>query len=75
MRWIFYINLPIGILAAFMANSFVEDPPYLRNQKPGRIDYVGFGFMALGLATLELVLDTGQQNDWFSSPLVVTYAA
>ena len=73
-RWIFYINLPIGILAVFMANAFVEDPPYLRNQKPGRIDYIGFSLMALGLAMLELTLDTGQQNDWFSSSLVTGYA-
>ena len=73
-RWIFYINLPIGILAVFMANAFVEDPPYLKNQKPGRIDYIGFSFMALGLAMLELTLDTGQQNDWFESSLVTFYA-
>lgn len=70
-RWIFYINLPIGILAAFMANTFVEDPPYLRNQKPGRIDYIGFSLMAIGLATLELTLDLGQQRDWFSSPTII----
>lgn len=70
-RWIFYINLPVGILAAFMANTFVEDPPYVRDQKPGRIDYIGFGLMALGLATLELTLDMGQQNDWFSSSWIV----
>ncbi len=73
-RWIFYINLPIGIAAAFMANAFVEDPPYLRNQKPGRIDYIGFSLMALGLAMLELTLDTGQQNDWFQSSVVTGYA-
>ncbi|MBS1797605.1 MAG: DHA2 family efflux MFS transporter permease subunit [Acidobacteria bacterium] len=70
-RWIFYINLPIGILASFMAGRYVEDPPYLRNQKPGRIDYIGFGLMALGLAALELTLDLGQQRDWFSSPTIV----
>ncbi|HVE58598.1 MAG TPA: DHA2 family efflux MFS transporter permease subunit [Pyrinomonadaceae bacterium] len=70
-RWIFYINLPIGVLAAFMANMFVEDPPYLKNQKPGRIDYIGFGLMALGLAALELTLDLGQQRDWFSSSTIV----
>src|SRR5436189_3413760 len=67
-RWIFYINLPVGAIAAFMANAFVEDPPYLKNQKPGRIDYIGFGLMALGLSALELTLDLGQQKDWFSSP-------
>lgn len=70
-RWIFYINLPVGALAAFMANTFVEDPPYIRNQKPGRIDYIGFGLMALGLAALELTLDLGQQRDWFSSPVII----
>ena len=70
-RWIFYINLPIGILAAFMANTFVEAPPYITNQKPGRIDYIGFGLMALGLSALELTLDLGQQRDWFSSPTIV----
>jgi DHA2 family multidrug resistance protein len=70
-RWIFYINLPVGILAAFMAMRFVEDPPYLKNQKPGRIDYIGFGLMALGLAALELTLDLGQQRDWFSSSTII----
>src|SRR6476660_7959361 len=70
-RWIFYINLPVGAVAAFMANTFVEDPPYLQNQKPGRIDYIGFGLMALGLAALELTLDLGQQKDWFSSPVII----
>jgi DHA2 family multidrug resistance protein len=70
-RWIFYINLPIGALAAFMANAFVEDPPYVSNQRPGKIDYLGFGLMALGLGALELTLDLGQQRDWFQSPLIV----
>lgn len=70
-RWIFYINLPIGLIAAFMANAFVEDPPYLKNQKPGKIDYTGFGLMALGLGALELTLDLGQQHDWFESSLIV----
>jgi DHA2 family multidrug resistance protein len=73
-RWIFYINVPIGILAMFMVHSFVEDPPYIRNQKPGRIDYIGFGLMALGLATLQIVLDKGQESDWFSSSFI-TWAA
>jgi DHA2 family multidrug resistance protein len=70
-RWIFYINLPIGAIAAFMANTFVEDPPYLKDQKPGRIDYIGFGMMALGLACLELTLDLGQQKGWFASSFIV----
>jgi DHA2 family multidrug resistance protein len=70
-RWIFYINLPVGALAVFMANIFVEDPPYIKNQRPGRIDYIGFGLMAVGLAALELVLDTGQKEDWFASSWIV----
>lgn len=74
-RWIFYINLPVGLVAAFMANAFVEDPPYLKGQKPGQIDYTGFGLMALGLAALELTLDLGQQRDWFESSLIVFTAA
>ena len=74
-RWIFYINLPIGLIAAFMANTFVEDPPYLKDQKPGKIDYTGFGLMALGLGALELTLDLGQQRDWFESSLIVFTAA
>ncbi|MFL6374159.1 MAG: DHA2 family efflux MFS transporter permease subunit [Pyrinomonadaceae bacterium] len=69
-RWIFYINLPIGALAAFMANAFVEDPPYVKNQRPGSIDYLGFGLMALGLGAMELTLDLGQQRDWFESDLI-----
>jgi MFS transporter, DHA2 family, multidrug resistance protein len=70
-RWIFYINVPIGILAAFMAHTFVEDPPYIKNQRPGRIDYIGFGLMALGLAALQIVFDKGQEDDWFSSSFIV----
>ena len=53
-----------------MAKTFVEDPPYIKNQRPGRIDYVGFGLMAVGLATLQLVLDKGQEEDWFSSSFI-----
>jgi DHA2 family multidrug resistance protein len=70
-RWIFYINVPVGALAIFMAKTFVEDPPYIRDQRPGRIDYIGFGLMAVGLAALQLVLDKGQEDDWFSSSFIV----
>src|SRR5206468_2042971 len=51
-RWVFYINVPVGIIALLMMNRFLEDPPYIKNARPGRIDAIGFGLMALGLATL-----------------------
>ena len=66
-RWIFYINLPIGLLALFMVNLYVEDPPYIHNAVRGAIDYLGFSFMALWLGSLQLVLDKGQESDWFSA--------
>jgi DHA2 family multidrug resistance protein len=73
-RWIFYINVPVGIVAVLMAKTFIEDPPYIKQQRPGRIDYIGFGLMAVALGTLQLVLDKGQEEDWFSSSLI-TWAA
>ena len=69
-RWAFYINIPIGVMAVIMTNLFVEDPPYIRDAKPGRIDVTGFGLMALSLATLQVVLDRGQEVDWFAAPWV-----
>jgi MFS transporter, DHA2 family, multidrug resistance protein len=66
-RWIFYINLPVGVLALFMANLYIEDPPYLRQKFLGAIDYLGFGLMALWLGTMQLVLDKGQEADWFEA--------
>lgn len=72
-RWIFYINIPIGILAILMARTFVEDPPYIREQRPGRIDYIGFGLMALALGTMQLVLDKGQEEEWFASNFITSF--
>ncbi len=66
-RWIFYINLPVGILAFFMAEAFVEDPPYIRRREEGSVDFAGFALLAIWLATLQIVLDKGQEEDWFSS--------
>jgi DHA2 family multidrug resistance protein len=72
-RWIFYINIPVGILAVFMCNMFVQDPPYIREQRPGRIDYLGFGLMALALGTMQLVLDKGQEEEWFASNFITGF--
>ncbi len=66
-RWIFYINLPVGMIALLMASVYIEDPPYLRHALQGTIDFLGFGLMALWLGTLQLVLDKGQEADWFSA--------
>ncbi len=69
-RWVFYINLPVGALAFLMVQAFVEDPPYVKNQRPGRIDYIGFALVAVGLATLQIMLDKGQEDDWFAASWV-----
>jgi DHA2 family multidrug resistance protein len=66
-RWIFLINLPVGLLALFMANLYIEDPPYLRQAFRGAIDYLGFGLMAVWLGAMQLVLDKGQEVDWFAA--------
>jgi len=66
-RWAFYINVPISILAVIMISMFVEDPPWIRGSKSGRIDTIGLGFMTLGLASLQIMLDKGQELDWFGN--------
>jgi DHA2 family multidrug resistance protein len=66
-RWIFYINLPVGLIALAMTQAFIEDPPYLQRTTLRRIDYWGLALMAIGLATLQLVLDKGQQDDWLAA--------
>jgi DHA2 family multidrug resistance protein len=66
-RWMFYINIPVGVLAFYLMSRFVEDPPYIKDAKPGMIDGVGFAFLTIWLATLQIVLDKGQQEDWFAS--------
>lgn len=74
-RWVFYINIPVGILAALMIMSFIHDPDHIRKARPGRIDLWGFGFMSLWLATFQIVLDKGQEEDWFSTPWIVWFSA
>ncbi|MEJ2039394.1 MAG: DHA2 family efflux MFS transporter permease subunit, partial [Desulfosarcinaceae bacterium] len=66
-RWAYYINLPVGLLAVLLINLLVEDPPYIRKARPRKIDGVGFGLMALGLAALQIMLDKGQELDWLAS--------
>ena len=66
-RWIFYVNLPFGVLAAFMAQWLVEDPPYIKRNKNARIDFIGFGVLCIWLATLQVTLDKGQEADWLGA--------
>jgi MFS transporter, DHA2 family, multidrug resistance protein len=73
-RWIFYINVPVGIFAVLMVQAFVEDPPYIRNAKIERIDFAGFAFLALWLGTLQIILDKGEQDDWFASEWIRWFA-
>jgi len=75
-RWIFYINIPIGILSLVLTSFLIFDPPYLvrRGFKDGlKIDYTGFGLLALGLGALEVVLDEGQKEDWLGSHFIITF--
>jgi MFS transporter, DHA2 family, multidrug resistance protein len=71
-RWIFYINVPIGIVGLLISSAVLFDPPYLR--KPGRVDVIGLVVMAVGFLSLQLFLDQGERNDWFESSFVLTLA-
>jgi len=71
-RWIFYLNLPIGIVSLFLMNRFVFDPHYVK-RGDGKVDLWGIGFLALGIGSLQVLLDTGQRKDWFSSYYIRTF--
>lgn len=74
-RWIFYINLPPGIMAVIMAKYFIFDPHYIKKKKAGMsIDYIGLGLLVLGLGALQIMLDKGQRDDWFASSFITTVA-
>jgi DHA2 family multidrug resistance protein len=72
-RWVFYINLPFGILSLLMTRAYVFDPPYLKRDSHG-IDYWGMGLLVVGIGALQYVLDKGQQDDWFADNLIATLA-
>ena len=76
-RWIFYINLPVGIVSLVLSHLIVEDPPQARARglrASGGLDTIGLGLIALGFGALQVMLDKGQEDDWFSSPLIRTCA-
>jgi len=73
-RWIFFINIPVGILSLYLTNRVVEDPPYLaeiRSRREG-VDYWGLGLLVITIGALQTFLDKGQEDDWFSSRFITT---
>jgi DHA2 family multidrug resistance protein len=75
-RWIFFINLPVGLATFFLVRRFVEDPPYLSRLKAAgvRLDYIGIALLTLGIGALQVLLDKGQEDDWFGSRFITTLA-
>jgi DHA2 family multidrug resistance protein len=78
-RWIFFINVPIAILSLFLTNRLVEDPPHIKREvakskRDGlKLDLFGFGLLATGFGSLEFILDKGQEDDWFGSPVITFF--
>ena len=73
-RWIFFINIPVGLLSVFLTTWLITDPPHLARhgtERRTRIDYLGLGFIAVGLGFLQVVLDKGQRDDWFASNFIL----
>lgn len=74
-RWTFYINLPVGVVAAFLVWNILEDPPYLKEGKgSGKVDFAGFLFLVIWVSSLQVMLDKGQLEDWFESPKIILLA-
>jgi MFS transporter, DHA2 family, multidrug resistance protein len=69
-RWVFYINIPVGVVCLLMTRAFVWDPPYIKRGS-ARIDYWGIGLLTVGVGALQIILDKGQQEDWFSSKWIL----
>ena len=77
-RWVFYINVPVGIVSLLLTSFLVSDPPYMKkaNLRAGfRIDYIGIGLISLGLGSMQIILDKGQRDDWFASNFIVAFFA
>src|SRR5579871_4176618 len=77
-RWIFFINIPVGIISLFLTNMLITDPPYVKERSSKStfsIDYIGLGLLAVGLGTLQVVLDKGERDDWFESRFIIWMSA
>ena len=70
-RWIFFINIPVSIFTFFAVSALVEDPPWVANQPKRGIDTIGLGLIAMGLGCLQVVMDRGEDDDWFGSNFIV----
>jgi DHA2 family multidrug resistance protein len=77
-RWIFYINIPVGMLSLWLTHKIVEDPPYLKEEgkelRKTPLDYIGLGLVTVGIGCLQFVFDKGQEEDWFASRMITTLA-
>ena len=75
-RWIFFINLPVGVMALFLVYRLIEDPPWVKRAKGAgiRIDYIGVSLLVLGVGALQVMLDKGQEDDWLGSHFILTLA-
>jgi DHA2 family multidrug resistance protein len=75
-RWIFFINIPVGVATWFLIRKFVEDPPYLSQTKRAgvKLDYIGIALLTFGIGALQILLDRGQEDDWFGSTFITTLA-
>lgn len=74
-HWIFFINLPIGLLSLLLTSRMVEDPPWIAEEQAAgvKVDYIGLALIVIGVACFQFVLDKGQEKDWFASPLILTF--
>ena len=74
-RWIFYLNVPVGIISLYLTQKIVEDPPYMKTERlkilRNSLDYVGLALISVGIGCLQIVLDKGQEQDWFDSPAII----
>ena len=73
-RWIFWLNIPVGIIAVFLVSALVEDPPWVKNRKSRGVDFIGLSLITIGLGCLEVMVDRGQDADWFGSDFIRTMA-
>ena len=75
-RWIFFINIPVGILAFILVTRLVDDPPWIKADRSllGKMDYLGLSFLTIAMGGMQIMLDKGEENDWFNSPFICFFA-